>query len=495
MRNRSLAKSRKLRFGTFAAAFTVFFIAALIVFNAIFSSLAAKFGWYIDMTEEAVFTLSEESKSYLADIKDEVKIYFASEPDELMADGSLRYVYNTANQLETEFPNIKVECRDVVKHPDFFEKFYVSKGTEITYDTVIVESGEESAIYKGLAFFTRNEEGKIWGYNGEYRFVSAIMQVTQSETPVAYFTTGHSEDVAGAEALADLLYDCGFDVRQIDLTKDEIDDDARILVIFNPKYDFHGVEVESEKANEINKIDSFLDGLGGLMVFEDAEYAKDLTNLNEFLEEWGISYRSDVQIKDRGNSMSVDGYSILTKYASSDTFGSTVYDDLENFDSMPKSIIRSAMPIEIKRDIIESMSGVRGVYSMLGTYDTAELIDRKTQDSVGTGEYDLVTISLENRVIDNDYYYSYVMAAGSPSFANADYLISNSYGNSDIIMSTLDFIGQDGILADLDVKPFDNTSSSATTEQAASLSVKLTLILPAIIAVVGVVVVIRRKHS
>ena len=52
--------------------------------------------------------------------------------------------------------------------------------------------------------------------------------------------------MAGAEALMNLLYDCGFDVRQIDLTQDDISDDARILVIFNPKYDFHGLEAESE---------------------------------------------------------------------------------------------------------------------------------------------------------------------------------------------------------------------------------------------------------
>ena len=81
-----LSKSRKMKIGAVAAAFTAFFIAVVIVINGIFSVLANKFGWYIDMTSEAVFTLSEEAKGYIEDVTVDVNIYFAAEPDELMAD-------------------------------------------------------------------------------------------------------------------------------------------------------------------------------------------------------------------------------------------------------------------------------------------------------------------------------------------------------------------------------------------------------------------------
>ena len=59
------------------------------------------------------------------------------------------------------------------------------------------------------------------------------------------------------------------------------------------------------------------------MVFADPQYADNLTNLNEFLAEWGISYSGGVTIRDTENAMSTDGYSIIAQYQS-DTLGGVV---------------------------------------------------------------------------------------------------------------------------------------------------------------------------
>lgn len=491
---KKLGQTKKMKIGALAAAFTAFFVAVIVVLNGIVSVLANKFGWYVDMTSEAVFTLSDEAKGYLADLTADVNIYFAAEPDELMADFDMRYVYNTAKELEAEFSNIRVSCHDVIKHPDFFRPFYESTGTEITQKTVVFECGSESIITGYKTFFTYNEEGDRWAYSGDYRFVSCIMRVTQNETPIAYFTKVHSED--SSSGMEQILTDSGFEVRQINLRTEEIDDDARLIIINNPKNDFLGIEAESESGNEIKKLDDFLDGLGGLIVFEDPEYSARLTNLNEFLEEWGISFRNDCTVKDPSHSMSVDGYSIVTEYPSEDNLGSGVYDDLENFDSMPQTIIRKAMPIDILWSDRSTGSSWRYVYPMLLSHDSAELIDNHTNTVKEHGQYTLMTLSRESRVIDNDHYYSYVMAAGTSNFANDKYLInSNAYGNSDILRQSMKYIGRNGILADIPLRPFDDTTSTATTLQARNYTVCVTLILPVIITVCGVVMIVRRRHS
>ena len=500
----SIFKSRKFTYGSMSLVFCIFFIAIVIVFNAIFSSLAMKYNWYTDMTGEKVFTLSDEAKEYIADVKSDVEIYFASDPDELMASSVMRYVYNTAIELQTDFRNISVECHDFIRDPAFFAGLNLPKGTTVTADTVIVKSGTETISSKGEAFFTVNEAGELWAYNGEYRFISNIMQVTQSDAPIVYFTTGHSEDVptdegstsAAALTLAGLFHDYGFDVRPIDLSREDIADDARVIVIFNPKYDFLGIEADDETSNEIDKLDKFMDGLGGLLVFEDAEYCEGLTNLNEYLEEWGISFRSGTHIIDREHSMTVDGVSILAKYGSSDSFGASLYSKLRNFDGMPRSIIRKAMPVDVLWDSDSTMSGTRTVSPMLMSYDTSELIDNETGETAESGkEYPLLTVTLESRIIDNNHYYSYVMAAGSPSFASNNYLVSGAYGNSDVIFSAMKLIGRDSVLADLPFRPFDDTSSKATTAQSTTMTFELTFIIPVVIALVGTAVIIRRRHS
>ena len=126
MSKNSFYSSKRFRYGTAAGAFTCAFIAVVIIFNIIFTALATKYLWYIDMTKESVFTLSDAAKEILYDIDDEVNIYFCSEPDALMngTNGTwAKYVYNTAMQLEAAFPNIHVTCKDIVKHRAFFERF------------------------------------------------------------------------------------------------------------------------------------------------------------------------------------------------------------------------------------------------------------------------------------------------------------------------------------------------------------------------------------
>ena len=147
MNNRSLLKSRKFRYGAMATAFIAFFLAVMVLFNAVFTIFADKFGWYVDMTTEEVFTFSESSKEFLRDITSDVNIYFATDPDILMANANMKYIYNSAKELASEFSNIKVECHNAIKNPEFFSKFKETKGSEIDSYSVIIESGTESIVY------------------------------------------------------------------------------------------------------------------------------------------------------------------------------------------------------------------------------------------------------------------------------------------------------------------------------------------------------------
>ena len=293
MRN-SFTQSRKFKYGSVATAFTIAFVAIVVIFNIIFTALAQKYNWYIDMTEKQVYTLSDEAKELLADIPDEVNIYFASDPDVLMNGSNSSYtrmIYTTALQIEEAFPNIHVECENVYKNPGFFREFYNTAATDIDSDSVVITSGSEVRVYKAQAFFTFNDPtdaSTVWAYSGEKSMISGIMQVTQTEKPKVAFTIEHGEEMGNALALANVFAANGFEVQTVNLAKDTLDDDTRILVIYNPIYDFIGAEAEDASTNEIEKIDAFLDRRGCLMVFADPQYADNLTNLNEFLAEWGI---------------------------------------------------------------------------------------------------------------------------------------------------------------------------------------------------------------
>ena len=489
--------SKRFRYGSAATVFTCAFIAVVVIFNIIFTALATRYLWYIDMTKESVFTLSDAAKEILSDIDAEINIYFCSEPDNLMngTNGTwAKYVYNTARQLEAEFPNIHVTCKDIVKNRAFFERFRSTAATNIYTTSVILESGTEVRVFALQAFFVQNEDETIWAYQGEKKLISGILQVTSAELPIVYFTSEHGENLgSGAAALVTLFGDNGFDVRSINLAKEEIDEDARIIIVNDPVYDFIGTEADDESSNEIAKLDRFLDRFGCLYVFTSPDHAARLNNLSELLEEWGIAFTPDTYVVDADHAISTDGLSVVAQY-DKETLGSSIYKDLtDNLDTLPKTISRYTMPIEILWEEGGGLSGSRMVSPVITSYDTSRAM--RNNETVGRGSYNLMTISRETRIIDNEYYYTYVIVSGSANFANSNYLLSNAYANADIISAAMKATGRDKILADIEFKVFDKTKLDITTAQSNHWSVALVTVLPAAAAVVGLVIWVRRKNS
>jgi len=526
-------KTKKFRYGALATAMTAVFIAVVVLLNVIFTALCQHYLWYADLTEEEVFSLSEASKEYLHDIDDEIFIYFCNDQDKVETNSYLRYVYNTAKLIADENDRIKVECHNARLEKNFFEPFLSSSVGAIELSSVIVynaTSGESRVMAYNTFFVIDEESQSIWAYNGEYKFLSALLQITSAEMPVVYFTTGHGEDVtegfaplqdeegnytvSGAYHLASLFLDSGFDVRTINLARETIDPDARIIVIFDPQYDFIGsAEAEDPARNEINKLNDFLTvDDNALMVFgsSDASSAfvyddkgNPTSNLAEFLDEWGLAYQTGSLVRDYEHSYSVDGLTVQPMYGEG-TMGSSIYSTLLDLSSMPMTVIRNSMAIRLTRG--ESFSknayDLCEVSPILTSYDSASLLYNGEERE--TGSFNLAAVSRARRILESgsnngqyfaNYRFSYVLMFGAPSFASSSYLYSNVYANRDILFAAMKAVGRDTLLASIDFKVLDDDSITVTTQQAHILTAVMSCAIPAVIAAVGIVVCVRRKHS
>ena len=87
-------QSKKFRHGSVSLALTVVVVAAVILVNAIFTALANKFLWYIDMTTEQVFTLTDNAKDILdgMDTDKEVLITMCADKNTLESNAAQRYI-------------------------------------------------------------------------------------------------------------------------------------------------------------------------------------------------------------------------------------------------------------------------------------------------------------------------------------------------------------------------------------------------------------------
>ncbi len=571
---------KKLRYGGVSALVTAVIVAAIILFNVIFSALSQKFTWYADLTPDLLFTLSDEcidlirngdekfenssspiemidkiraeNKQYNADngltvgtegYRDEdpmINIIFCDDPDVWEnGDSSLKYVYNTAKELQTEFPeHIAIKNYNIVHNPSLVTKYKTNSLSVIDPTSVIIEFGTEYRIRTLKSFYSYKSDAPQtpWAYNGEKAFSASILSVTRSESPIACITVNHGESFVDT-ALQETLVDAGYLIYFLDLKNEEIPEDCRLLVIYNPVEDFL-VKDGTSDVDEVAKIDKFLDETNSMMVFMSPT-SPVLNNLEEYLEEWGIKFdrhtdasgtQHPYMIKDDANSLTTDGFTVVSEYVTDNPMASMITKDMRSR-PVPQSVIfKNAMSISVS-DIYspahyDSSSVENGasnntgekvtydyasynidgtprvIYNLFTTSATAEAWANgsKVEAASEQNKLALMTVSVEDRNVQESSYTtvneaSYVVACGSTEFASEAFLQSNAYGNTDLLLSACRSIGHEPVPVGLGYKPFaDFTIDTVTTKEATQYTVVLSVVPVLVAAVAGIVVLVRRKH-
>ena len=291
----NMLKKRSRGYTSVSVLITVLVLALVMLLNTVFSVLAAHYSLFVDLTNTELWTLSDEAKKVIAEADGDITITFCHEKDYIESSSTMKYISGTAEEIAKAFPNIHVRYVNSILEPKLFEKYKYTDVSTIKTTSVIVESGSEFRVYAADAFFvTDSNTSNVWAYNGEEIFAAAFLAVTAAETPLACFTTGHGESVDAA--FINTIVKAGYEARTIDLTKEDIPDDCRLIIVNDPRYDLAGYNIyDKDAVSEIAKIDKFLDSNGTLMVFKDPDTAY-LKNLEEYLYEWGVVFSDGVVV-------------------------------------------------------------------------------------------------------------------------------------------------------------------------------------------------------
>ena len=247
---KSFADSKRVKYGTVNIIFIAMIIAIAIVLNSIVTVLSDTFNWRLDMTEEQLYTVSDELVSKLEDVSEniELDIIFGCDKDEaelnftdLESGNALSYIHSTATQLAEKMDNVSVVYCDPVRDYEFMKKF-TTVGTQIkpSESTVTIarrgangEYGTHYRTYHAQSFYTFAEsdgvDSFLYGYNGEMIFATAILSLTYDKIPTVYFTYGHGESLAyknssGKTQLPEIIklfLNSGFEGRYIDLSDEQ----------------------------------------------------------------------------------------------------------------------------------------------------------------------------------------------------------------------------------------------------------------------------------
>ncbi|MBQ2766126.1 MAG: Gldg family protein [Clostridia bacterium] len=249
MNQKKLAGMRKFKFGVVSVLLTAVVIAAIVIVNVIFSSLAYNKNWYLDLTKNKIYELSDAGRELLDGIDADITVHFCAPFDTLEGSSMANMVFNLVKEISAEYENITYDYIDINKNPTAVTKYKSTANTTIVDSSVIVESGKEFRVLNLSNMFMYEDEtrSKPWAFNGELKLITAMAQCTQIDTPIAYFTTTHGETFSNG--MMQLFLDAGFEIQPIDLTKDEINEAAKVIVISSPVYDFEGISELTQEEN------------------------------------------------------------------------------------------------------------------------------------------------------------------------------------------------------------------------------------------------------
>lgn len=237
----------------------------------------------IDLTEQKVFTLSQESQKVLESVAKQDKqvriaaVYPAGREETM--------VVKLLKEYAKKSKNIKIESIDAEEDPSKLSDYPLGDVLAVYNGSLIIECEERVKIINSEDLFTASAEGRF--FYGEREITGAVKYVTADELPAVYFTTGHGEISAGKDLLHAVseLRRNAYDPKSLVMLQGGIPEDASILIMASPTQDI------SEE--EQTMLQDYLERGGGFMLLLDP-FMTTNTNLLEHINNLTHLYGIDI---------------------------------------------------------------------------------------------------------------------------------------------------------------------------------------------------------
>lgn len=453
----------KTAYKAVTAALTVLVIVAVIALNLVLMGLQREKNFFVDLTTEQLYTMTEGMSKEIDKVKSDIQITFCDDVDRLLENDEMRPLYILAKNLEAEKENVRVKTLSLERDPNAVDAYKTAAVAEIESDYIIVECDKKFRLATAGSFWTLDEEGnEHHSFQGEYKLASMILSVTRVEAPVAYFTKGHGEtyydeknplhpDNAALSPFCEILMDIGMQVKSLDLSEEAaIPSDCALLIINGPTEDFtEGIDTDSLTAvSDIEKIDRYLSARGSVFFLHsnDAEISmeEDLPIFSDYLVQWGIAYRNDF-VKEESDGRKGDTFSGV--YATEDTaaVAHSLYSMISDLTAAPRTVISDTSSMYCpwttgqSQNITDTVE--RHASPLLFAPETARSYERMGDTVVTDGQTPVAMVSQTAYFSSAGYYtHSYLLAAGTTDLIDGRFVGSNAYGNRDILRVALYFI-------------------------------------------------------
>lgn len=506
-------KSKKFKHGSLSVAFTVIFVAAIVLVNVVFNLVLDRFDIKADLTDNAIFTLSEESEKYLSGVDGKIEFYVTASEEAMKESTNTLYkqIAEFLERMSDLNDGFSLKYVNLLTDPDFSNQFtekltdyqvIVKSGTTGRYRIMSADDFVQYTLNDGKKY--NAEDAYYYVYYGGYQItdysstaesdiVSAVMSVNKANPTTVAFATGFGE--TDSTTLKNLLEKNAYVTTTVDIEMvDEISKDIDIIVI-------HGA-VNDYTLDSLTKLDEWLSNggkYGKNLVYIATSSAKKTPNLDEYLKEWGLSVGNGYILQlDSNYAYSVQGYA-HPLYQKLEILTDTGY--YENMKISDSTSFRGngVRPVyllwEEERNFVNTtIVQTYGENCAIIPFDADEKWAPE-DEGVEKGQFSAIVEAAKVQYEGNTPVYSKVIVAGSDQLFLDYYVGASNYNNGEVALSLFDTNSEDDEES-ISIVEKSFTSETYVLDSAQQIGIGLTfaVIIPVIIIIVGIVVWVKRKH-
>lgn len=465
-------KSNNFKYGGYSTLVTVLVLAILIAVNVVAGKLNIK----KDLTQNKLYSLSDESYKIINDLKSDVKIYafFESGSEDKNVEAVL-------DKYKAASKKIAVEYKDPLKNPEITQKYSTSQ-QEVSSNSIVVESGSKFKVidYYDLFDITYDESGNASAstFKGEQQITNAIVYVTSNTQQTLYTLSGH-EEKDFSDTIANQLQTENYSVKSINLMeKDAKLDKGSLLAIVSPTRD---ISKDEEK-----KIKDFLNAGGRAAFFMDIT-KEVLPNFQDLLSSYGVKLQNALVIEGQTDMIVNQPIDLLPEMQSHDILNSLKDSKLPVCIPVAQGISevglkRSTLTIE---PLLKTSSNSWAKVNLNATTMVKEANDIQGPINVA------VAITDDNQTSGVT---SKLVVVGGTTFMEDSVNSVTKGANLDFVMNSFNWLQdkKDSVT----IRPRDLTSSTImmSTLQKLLLSGVVVILIPAVVMIIGITVWVRRRH-
>jgi len=489
----NIFRTRAFRQGSIATAITVFGVVLILVLNFVLSTLSTRLDWRIDLTQERMFEITQESIDFLATLDKDVNIFVLNEEDTFVgAAQPFTFQANEVIRRYESFSNrINLEYIDILRNPTFVARF---SDLDLRPNQIIVES-PDTGRYRVIEFRDlfniqtgQGGQTQVRSSRAEQEMTSAILNVTSEEQIIVSVLGGYNQ--SDISAFTDLLEMNNYEIIHEDLaTIEDIDPEATIAFLVAPARDI--------SEDDLRKLDRFLsndNALGRTLFYiAGAEQTpmSQMPNLSAWLEEWGIVVHDSVLFE----------FDMSYLFRLGDFFvGFVDYSDNEVAQDLSQTVraqdFRAASLYSNPLEVLFEERGARAVSPLLQTSEQSGIWpeDGEVTEDHLDGPHPVLVLSTLTRFEGTTRLNSHVLVSGSYISFSPTVLGEVNFSNSAYFLELMDTLADRDDTVRIQDKTFSITTIQMTMTQFTIIAGITVIILPLGMLIAGIVIWLRRRH-